>query len=106
MRIVLGAINEIPHRLAPAPVRAVDGPGPRERMVGDGDLCAQQVRVGFIEPEPLADDRGIVVVQWHATAFERSWPLEAARLDLEQVITPVAVVVSPFADRIAIVAGQ
>src|SRR5262249_55215969 len=91
MRIVFGAIDEIPEWVRLAPIDATDRPGTGERAVGDRRLDAQQARVGFIESHPLADDRGIVFMQGHPTALVGAGALEAAGLDLEQVVATVAI---------------
>src|SRR5262245_38806119 len=44
MRIVLGAIDEIPKWLRLAPIDAADCPGTGERAVGDRRVDAQQAR--------------------------------------------------------------
>ena len=93
-------------RLCFAPVDTVDRPGPGERMIIDRNLSAQETGVGPVEADPLVDGSRIVFMQRHPTAFERSRAFEAARFDFQDVIAAVAVVVSPFSDRVTIVAGQ
>ena len=55
----------------------------------------------LVAEEPLLEDRLVVDVQRQAGFVEGARSLEAAGLDLEQVVAAVAVGVDPFADRVA-----
>src|SRR6266700_3860761 len=98
MRVVLGTVDKIPHRMGVALVDAVDGPWAREGVVFDGDLVAQQVPVGFVQLKPLSDHSLVVLVQAHPAAFKRPWSFEAARFDLQHIVAAVAVCIEPLAD--------
>jgi hypothetical protein len=75
-------------------------------MVDDRDLVVEEVLVGFIQVNALLDDALAIAVERKAAAFEGARTLEATRLDLEHVVTSVAVAVDPPPDRIAVEAWQ
>src|SRR5262245_14915106 len=63
---------------ADAPIGLAHGPWPRERLVGHGDLVDENVRIGLVEEDALADDGGVVLVQRQARAVEIARALEVA----------------------------
>src|SRR5215813_10308594 len=76
-------------------------PWPRQRVVDDGDLVAQDVAVALVEIDALLDHRLVVRVQRQAGCIIGAPALDLPSLDLERIELAVAVVVDPFADRIA-----
>src|SRR5712671_5965956 len=78
-----------------------DDPRPGERIVDGRHVVAKQRLVVLVAVEALLDDRFVVLVQRHAALVHGTRPLEVASLDFENVVAAVAVLIDPFADRIA-----
>src|SRR5579871_4721865 len=69
-----------------APVRLVDDPRPRQRVICRGDVVMEQVRIGFVEIDSLVDDGFIVGVQRDAGSVINARALQAPGLDHERVV--------------------
>src|SRR4051812_33099992 len=82
-------------------IAAGDRPGTRQRVVDGGDFIAQHVRIRLVEADALLDDGALVPVEWQAAAVIDMGTFYGARLDFENVVAAVAVLVDPFANRIA-----
>src|SRR3984957_3957520 len=95
MDIALGTDRRHTDRMALSLHRLENGPGPGERVIGGGDLVVEDVRVALVEGEALLHHGLAVLVDRQATRVEGARVLEVAGLDLERVVTPVAVVVDP-----------
>src|SRR5262245_25071702 len=100
MLAVIGAdgFTVIQNGRAVAPIGLGHRPGARERLVSHGDLVDQDVRIGLVEKDALADDRVVVLMQRQARAVEIAWPLEVAGLGDERIEAAVAVGVLPLPD--------
>src|SRR6516225_2008226 len=101
MVIVFGAVVLQPHRIVVAAVALGDGPGSRKGVVNDGDLVVERVRVRLVEIEALLDDGLAILMKRHTSAFVSARSLKAACLDLQQIVTTVAMGIDPSADRVA-----
>src|SRR5262245_55813714 len=99
--VVLGAAVLDPHSITRAIVAARHRPGPGQRIVVGGDLVTQDVRVGLVEEDALLDDGLIVLVQRDAARIEDARAFEMTGLHLEHVVAAVAILIDPFADRVA-----
>src|SRR5262245_12943783 len=75
--------------------------GPRERIVGDGDLVVELVGIGLVEIDALLDDGVAVFVERNARDVVAARQFQVPGLDLEHVVFAVAILVDPFADRVA-----
>src|SRR5207344_354847 len=82
-------------------VSLVDGPRPREGVIGDRHLVMQYPWIDFVAVDALLENRLVVDVQRQAGLVDRARALEAARLHHKHVIDAVAVLVDPSADRVA-----
>src|SRR5258708_13237665 len=71
-------------------------------MIDRRDVVMEQIRVGLVEVDPLLEDRLVVPVQRQAAGVVGTRTLEAAGLDLEQVVVAVPFGVDPLADGIAV----
>src|SRR3979490_318878 len=74
--------------------------GPCQRIIDDGHVNPERVRIVLVEIEALLDDGLFICVEWYARNIVTAWVLEEARLDFEHVVFAVAVLIDPFADRI------
>src|SRR6185503_6336378 len=99
--LVLAANGFEPLRIARAVVAPGHRPRLRQRAVLDCGLVDENVRIGLVEVEPLADNGLAVLVERHAAAVVAARALDGARLDRQEVVTAVAVAVLPLADRVA-----
>ena len=102
--VVLAAVIFGPNRAGTgiAPVFLVDRPGPRQRVIDHGHFVVQDVRIGLVEMDSLLENRLIVEGERQAGRIIGTGSLERpAGLDFEHVVAAVAVLVDPFADRIA-----
>jgi hypothetical protein len=97
---VVGAFILEPHALGVAAINPCARPRADERVVDGGDVVVQQIRIRFIEIEPLGNDGLVVRVHRRAARVEDTRTPEVAGLDLEHVVVPVAVLVYPAADRV------
>ncbi|MGO9469718.1 MAG: SAM-dependent methyltransferase [Isosphaeraceae bacterium] len=79
----------------------IDRPRTGQRVVDGGDDVVQDVRVRLVEEEPLLHDSLVVLVERCAARIESARSIQQAGLHLQRVVAPVAVLVDPFADRIA-----
>src|ERR1700730_4008546 len=96
--VVFGAIVLEPDRIVVALVAFGDSPGMGQGMIIDRDFVMQRVGIGFVDVEALRDDGFAVLVEWDAGRFIGAWSLESARLDLENVITAIAILIDPLAN--------
>src|SRR5258708_21402273 len=79
----------------------IDGPRPGQSMVDRSDFVVKDVRVGLVAINALLEDRLIIDVQRQAGLIISTRSLEAARLNLKDIVSAVAVFVDPPADRVA-----
>src|SRR5712671_2427019 len=77
-----------------------DRPRPRQRVVEDRNVVIDDVRVGRIEIEALLDDGFTVAVERNAARVVGARAFQEPRLDFQDVVFAVAVLVDPFADRV------
>src|SRR5262245_19595859 len=96
MLVVGGADVFAPSVVALATVAAGHRPGTRERIVDDGDLVAQHVRVGLVEADALLDDGALVRMERRAAAVVDMRIFQAASLGFQRVVAAVAILVDPF----------
>src|SRR5262245_46769153 len=75
--------------------------GPRERIIDHGHLVVELVGIGLVEIDALLDDGVPVLVERNAGDVVAARQLQVPGLDLEHVVFAVAVLVDPFADRVA-----
>src|SRR5215469_3148658 len=101
--IVFSADRRLPHRarIGHAAGLLGDGPGPRQRAVDYRYVVIEDVTVGLVEMNALLDDRLIVVGKRQAGTVIDARALEAAGLDLERAVAPLAGRIDPAADGIA-----
>src|SRR5215468_7596460 len=99
--VVGGTYVLTPSVVALASIAAGHRPGPRERAVDDGDLVAQHVRVGLVEADALLDDGALVWMKRRAAGIVDMRIFQTTGLGFQRVVTAVAVLVDPFADRVA-----
>src|SRR5215468_7401903 len=83
---------------AVTPIGLAHGPGLRQCAVVHRDLVDENVRVGLVEEDALADHRVVVLVQRQAGAIEIARALEMASLGHERIKAAVAVAVLPLPD--------
>ena len=76
-------------------------PRARQRMIDHRHFVVENVGIGFVEENPLPDDGQIVLVQGNAAVVVSAGPVEAARLDLQDVVPAVPVRIDPPADGIS-----
>src|SRR5579871_6067947 len=102
MIVVLGASDLAPVGLAIGlPMIALGhDPRMRQRMIDYRDFVVQDVGVGFVEVNSLPDDSQVVLVQGNAAVIVSAGPFEAARLDLQDVVAAVPILIDPSADGI------
>src|SRR5262245_1365206 len=101
--VVLRAEIFAPERilLRRAAVALGHDPWPRERIVDDGDLVAQDVAVVLVEIDALLHHRLVVRVERQAGGIVSAAALDVAGLGLERVELAVAVGIDPSPDRVA-----
>ena len=80
-----------------APIGFLHRPGLGERVVNDGDLIVQEIRVGLVEIDAFADDGLVVAVQGQARGVEGPGAKKTPRLRDEYVKSPIAIFVDPLA---------
>src|SRR5262249_18685288 len=99
--VVLRAIVEIPDQIGTglAHVSLGHRPGPRQRIVGGGDLVDQHILVGLVDIDALLDDGLAVVMQADAARLIGARTLEPAGLDLERGKAAARIRIDPLADR-------
>ena len=61
----------------------------------------KDIRVGFVEVNPLFDDGLVVLVEGQSVFLEIARPLEIAGFDFEHVVAAVVILVDPLAGGIA-----
>src|SRR5258708_34758586 len=78
-----------------------DRPWTRQRIVDRGDFIVQKTRIGFVEINLFLDEGATVFVERNAAGVVGAGVFETARFDHQHVVPAVAVLVDPFAYRIA-----
>src|ERR1700719_2516101 len=88
-------------RIGVAHIFFIHGPRTRQSMIDRGDFVVKDIWIGLVAVDALLEDRLIVEVQRQAGFIVSAGSLEAARLDLEHVVSAISVLIDPFADRVA-----
>src|SRR5215467_14502706 len=101
--VALGTRNSSPVRIVIgiAPIRLIDAPRLRQRVVEYGDFLMKEVRVALVDVKALLEGRLVVEVQRQPGCVVGARPFEGAQcFDFKHVVDAVAVFVDPPADRI------
>src|SRR4029079_1938944 len=102
MMVVFGAEILDPFGHADVTIAERHRPWTGQRVVNAGNLVEHRFRIALADSEPLFDDSGVVVVKWNAAAVIAMRIFQTTGLDRECVVTAIAVVVEPSANRIAV----
>jgi hypothetical protein len=98
MLVALGTNRFDPDRVANAMVVLGYRPRSGQRIVDRCNFIMQNVRIRFVEVDPLLDEGLIVRVQRDAAGVESARTFQVAGLDLKRVIAAASVLIDPFAD--------
>src|SRR5262249_12980797 len=99
--IALGADGLDPDRIVHTQIFLGDDPGTAQRAVDGRDLIEQDVGIGLVVVDPLLDDGLAILVQGNPAVVDRARPFQQAGLALKRIVAAVAVLIDPFADRVA-----
>src|SRR5262245_35222487 len=83
-----------------AAVSLCNGPRAGERVIEDGDLVVNGVRVALFNRDPFLDHGLVVLVQGDPGGIKRAWTLHKASFDEKGVVLAVAVRILPMTDRV------
>src|SRR5262249_43208495 len=98
MLVALGTNRLDPDRVALAMVVLSYRPRSGQRIVDRCNFVVENVRIRFVEVDPLLDDGLIVWVQRGGGWVERTGAFQVAGFDLKQVIGGGSVLIDPFAE--------
>src|SRR5262245_42272850 len=98
MLVALSTNRLDPDRVALATIVLSYRPRSGQRIVDRCNFVMENVRIRFVEVDPLLDHGLIVRVQRDAAGVESARTFKVAGLDLEHVIAAASVLIDPLAD--------
>ena len=99
-----GGLDPVRPRFRALAELPVDTPGTGQGMIEHGDFFMEDIGIALVEMEPLLEERLVVEVQRQPCRVIGARSLEGAtRLDLENVVAAIAILIDPMADGVAFV---
>src|SRR5215813_5564948 len=101
--VVVSLVAKIfrPQRLVLTIVVPRHRPGPGQRVVDGRDLRMKKIRLLRFAVDSFLDHGPVVLMHRQTVGIEEAWTLEVPGLHFEYVVFAIAVLIDPFADRIA-----